>query len=88
MPLFVSCALSKISISLLLLRLLGRAANRVQNFVLWGINIFVAAYTLVYLVNNVTICVPIGKLWNREIHGSCWFSRMSNLVIPNFQAGG
>lgn len=70
-PILVGSGLSKISISLLLLRLLGNAAGRPRRFLLHGINVFIAIYTLIDIINDVTSCNPTAKAWDFALPGSC-----------------
>lgn len=86
MPLLLGTALSKISISLLLLRLLGKASSRTQKIILHSINFFVAAYTFVDIINNVIACKPTAKLWDLELPGKCR-STSSIIAITYFQGG-
>lgn len=86
MPLLLGTALSKISISLLLLRLLGKASSRTQKIILHSINFFVAAYTFIDIINNVIACKPTAKLWNFDLPGKCR-STSSIIAITYFQGG-
>ncbi|KAL8687762.1 MAG: hypothetical protein Q9218_006160 [Villophora microphyllina] len=70
-PILFGLALSKISVGLLLLRLLGTAASKAQKLLLHLIIYFIAAYTLIELVNVLTICRPLAMLWTRGLHGTC-----------------
>ena len=71
-PISVSTALSKISISLLLLRLLGKAASLTQKYLLHGINVFVCTFTIVFLVQVLFRCRPVSKRWDLNIRGKCF----------------
>ncbi|KAL8920048.1 MAG: hypothetical protein Q9172_004678 [Xanthocarpia lactea] len=71
MPILVGSGLSKISISLLLLRLLGDAAGRMRKYFLHGINIFVIMYTLIDIISDVAACKPLAKVWDLELPGKC-----------------
>ena len=64
-------ALSKISISLLLLRLLGKAVTPTQKYILHGINVFVCTYTIMLLLELVSSCTPIARRWNLNLPGKC-----------------
>lgn len=70
-PILVGSGLSKISISLLLLRLLGNAAGRARRLFLHGINVFIVIYTLIDIINDVTSCNPTAKAWDLELKGTC-----------------
>ncbi len=86
MPILIGSAVSKISISLLLLRLLGNAAGRMRRYFLHGINVFVGAYTFIDIINNVVACSPTAKLWDLERPGTCR-PLGSILAITYFQGG-
>ena len=64
-------ALSKISISLLLLRLLGKAVIPTQKYILHGINLFVCTYTIMLFLELVSSCTPIARHWNPNLPGKC-----------------
>ncbi|CAO1596156.1 hypothetical protein XANCAGTX0491_000010 [Xanthoria calcicola] len=70
-PILVGSGLSKISISLLLLRLLGNAAGRTRKYFLHGINIFVIMYTLIDIFSDVASCRPLAKVWDLQLPGKC-----------------
>ena len=84
-PSVIGTALSKISISLLLLRILGQAANRMQKYLLYGINVFVVVYTIIIVISELTLCDPIAKTWNEELPGTC--TREPYAQILYFQGG-
>ncbi|KAK3986634.1 hypothetical protein QBC44DRAFT_402039 [Cladorrhinum sp. PSN332] len=66
----MSVTLSKISICLFFMKLLGRAR---QWRILLGVLIFFMA--VVNLTFSLTVnlqCRPLEKLWNPEVEGSCW----------------
>ena len=86
MPIIVGTALSKGSISLLLLRLLGKSMRPMQKYLLHGINFFVAAYSFMDIVNNAVACHPTAKLWDLERPGICR-SIDSVTAIAYFQGG-
>ena len=86
MPIVVGTALSKISVSLLLLRLLGNSTRPMQKYLLHGINYFVAAYSFIDIVNNVVACHPTAKLWDLERPGTCR-SLSSIIAVTYFQGG-
>lgn len=85
-PILVGSGLSKISVSLLLLRLLGSAAGRARKYFLHGINIFVAIYTLIDIVNDAVSCNPTAKAWDLELPGTCR-SPESVVDLVYFQGG-
>lgn len=70
-PILIGSGLSKISVSLLLLRLLGNAAGRIRKLLLRGINVFICIYTLIDIINDVVSCNPTAKAWNLELPGTC-----------------
>lgn len=70
-PIPVGTALSKISISLLLLRLLGMAVTPIQKFILHGINVFVCIYTIMYFLQALSGCTPVAKHWDQNLPGKC-----------------
>ena len=70
-PFSVGNALSKISISLLLLRLLGKAASLTQKFILHGITVFVSTYTIIFLVQGLSSCRPVAVRWDPNVPGKC-----------------
>ncbi|KAL8669115.1 MAG: hypothetical protein Q9168_006280 [Polycauliona sp. 1 TL-2023] len=84
LPGSIGVSLSKISIALLLQRLLGRAATPLERRGLQGINVFVCVYTLVWLINHVTFCIPIQKHFDPTLTGTCR-SRGTNLAFTYFQ---
>lgn len=86
LPTIIGTGLSKISIALLLLRLLGRAATSWQRYGLHAINVFVCLYTLIWIINNVTTCNPIKKHWRPDIPGTCR-SRESIFMFAYMQGG-
>ncbi len=86
MPILVGSGLSKISISLLLLRLLGDAAGRMRKYFLHGINIFVIMYTLIDIISDVAACKPLAKVWDLEMPGKCR-SPHSEVSVVYFQGG-
>lgn len=71
MPFLVGSGLSKIPISLLPLRLLGKAAGRMRRYFLYGINIFVIMYSLIVIYSAVASCKPLAKVWDLELPGKC-----------------
>jgi len=80
----VGSALSKISISLLLLRLLGNAAGNIQRYFLYSLNVFVGIYTVIDIVSDVTMYKPLEKSWNAELPGT-YRSLSSSLDSVYFQ---
>lgn len=70
-PTLIGSGLSKISVSLLLLRLLGSAAGRMRKLLLRGINVFICMYSLIGIINAVVYCKPTAKIWNPELPGTC-----------------
>ena len=70
-PFTFGTALSKISISLLLLRLLGKAVSATQKYLLHGINVFVCTYTIMFLVQALSSCRPVAARWDPSIRGKC-----------------
>ena len=70
-PIPIGTAASKISISLLLLRLLGKAASLTQKYILHGINVFVCIYTIMFLVQALSSCRPVAMRWDPNIPGKC-----------------
>lgn len=86
LPTIIGTGLSKISIALLLLRLLDRAAASWQRYVLHAINVFVCLYTLIWIINNVTSCTPIKTQWRPDVPGTCR-SRESIFMFAYMQGG-
>lgn len=70
-PILIGSGLSKISVSILLLRLLGSAAGRTRKFFLYGINVFICIYTLIDIINDAVSCNPTAKAWDLELPGTC-----------------
>ena len=85
-PVQIGLALSKISISLLLLRLLGTAASRVRKYFLHGLNVFIGIYSLLNFLNDITACTPFAKRWNVELPGRCR-SEVSRVDFSIMQGG-
>ena len=67
----VGTALSKISISLLLLRLLGKAVSLTQKYLLHGINVFICTFTIMFLVQALSNCRPVAMRWDPNVRGKC-----------------
>ena len=84
-PILVGSGLSKISISLLLLRLLGNAAGRTRKYFLHGINIFVIMYTLIDIFSDVASCRPLAKVWDLQLPGKC--RSPDSIISVVFQGG-
>ncbi|KAI0544972.1 hypothetical protein F4679DRAFT_562986 [Xylaria curta] len=94
-----SAAIGKISIALLLMRLMNR--NRRQEAFLWGLIFFLIVVNLVLIIVTFAQCTPVTFLWNRvgsNSRGTCWtpsvqqnygyfqgaFSAWSDLVLALF----
>ena len=86
MPIIVGTDLSKVSVSLLLLRLLGNSTRPMQKYLLHGINFFVAAYSFIDIINNAVACHPTAKLWDLERPGTCWPT--GNIIAISYFQGG
>lgn len=85
-PILIGTAASKISVSLLLLRLLGASASPTRACILQSINYFIAAYTAVDIISNMVACIPVAKIWNFDLEGACR-SEATILGVTYFQGG-
>lgn len=72
-PIVVGSAFSKVSVSLLLLRLLGISASLMQRYILLGINFFVATYTFITIIVEKIACPP-GPDLDYKFSGACQHS--------------
>lgn len=95
-----SAAFGKVSIALLLMRLMNR--SRWREIFLWVLIFFLFAMTLVLIIVTFSQCTPVSFLWNRvrvvPPLGACWehtiqqdigylqgtFSAWSDLVLALF----
>ena len=80
-------AVTKISIALyLLLRVVGAARRTWHKVLLYFV---IISGPLIQIPNVVLIyvqCRPVQKLWNHQIHGSCWDPKVST-IFSQFSGG-
>lgn len=80
----VGTALSEISVSFLLLRLLGISASLMQRYILLSINFFVATGTFIIIINDDIACRPSPEYWHSKLSSAC---QHSVHVLGYFQGG-
>ena len=68
----ISSYLSKISICLLLLRLLGDSNARKRKRVLYSLMVVLSVYNGLFVIIVLVQCRPIEKLWDKQVKGVCW----------------
>lgn len=80
----MSVTLSKISICLFLMGLLGRA--RQWRILLGVLIVLMAAVNLAFSLTVNLQCRPLEKVWKPQVEGSCWDPRVQ-LNFGYFQGG-
>lgn len=74
----VSLGATKISILLLYRRIFP---NREFHAVIWGMGIFVVAFTVAIVLSMIFACKPIGGAWNPFIKAKCINTEASILAV-------
>ncbi|VUC28413.1 unnamed protein product [Clonostachys rosea] len=70
-PLMGGIGFLKIAIALELMKLRGNALAW-YNYVLWGLIVFVTAYTIMAWCSFFLYCRPLAKYWDSSIEGTCY----------------
>lgn len=80
---FLTLALSKLSVCLLLLRI--SQFNKIRA-ILYGLMVFIVATHLPLILLELLQCIPVRKYWNSQVSGTC-FSREAFKKIIIVQGG-
>ncbi|KAL1957205.1 hypothetical protein VTO42DRAFT_6239 [Malbranchea cinnamomea] len=76
----MSTALSKISVMLFLIRLLGLAANLVHKIILYSATTLMVGGNILAIVVLLAFCTPREKAWRPEIPGKCMDPRLLDVA--------
>lgn len=68
----IASCLSKISICIFILRLLGKAAVKMGKWFLYILVLIISVANLVDVISLLVQCRPTAKIWNRKLDGTCW----------------
>ena len=68
----ITSCLSKISICIFILRLLGKAVVKVGKWFLYILVLMLSVANLVDLISLLIQCRPTAKIWNKKVDGTCW----------------
>ena len=64
--------LSKISICIFILRLLGNAVIKKGKWFLYILAVILSVANLLDVVSLLVQCNPTAKIWNKKLDGTCW----------------
>ena len=81
----ITIAVVKISVCLLVLRVIEKAERRISQF-LWALMGFVVASHFAAFLLYVLQCRPLAAVWNPSVHGTCYSQR--NTYIAAYIAIG
>ena len=70
-PSIMSVALGKVSIVLLLHRLMGMSMTRVHFWMLWTMMFISVSLSISAVVAVLRFCSPTEAIWNKNVKGTC-----------------
>lgn len=83
----IGIGLAKVSVCVLVLRVIDKAAVKFARF-LWAIIVFVSAVHLAEIIVILVQCIPLEALWNPGVKGKCGsrYLKFTVLYIENGDA--
>ena len=83
----IGIGLAKVSVCVLVLRVIDKAAVKFSRF-LWAIIVFVSAVHLTEIIVILVQCIPLEALWNPGVKGKCGsrYLKFTVLYIENGDA--
>lgn len=68
----IASCLSKVSICIFILRLLGNAAGKKGKRFLYILMLVLSVANIVDVTSLLIQCSPMAKIWNKKLAGTCW----------------
>lgn len=83
----IGIGLAKVSVCVLVLRVIDKAAVKFSRFI-WAVIVFVSAVHLAEAIAILVQCIPLEARWNPNIKGKCgnWGIKFQMLYLENSEA--